>query len=214
MAQKNEQLLYTEKIRKGETTLHVAIVNIDNNVFFQRFCDQLKQTGKADSILETNVQLAGRKGTPMLGELPIFVAALTLDIEKVQAILTIDKGCLRNTNSKGDTIIHSLIRLAPYRPDARNEILEMIGYIYEVAKRIDKEPHWEPPKVGIKEKNRARGSTRIQTQQKLPDDCLLYYLFLRDNHKGFSPLELATTWFGTVISQRWKNGWCIPQKGV
>ena len=166
---------------------------MDDNVSFQFFCNQLKKTEDYTSVLKQNVQLAGRKGTPMMGELPVFVAALTLDKEKVQAILTIDTKCLRYTNSKGDTIIHSLIRLAPYRPDARTNIIEMIKYIYEVAKHIDKDPNWTPPKVGVEEKVQVKGSKRKKRLEDLQDNTLVWHLFRQDNKKGYSPLELATT---------------------
>ena len=143
----------------------------------------MKEAGVFESVLKVGVKLPDRKGTPMMGELPLFVAALTLDKAKVRTILTIDKACLHATNSKGDTVIHSLIRFAPYRPEQRPAFVEMIKLIYEEAKEVDQK------KSRKSNKNQHDMDLTNAHQNEFP---LLYFLFRTENNGGYSPVELAT----------------------
>ena len=180
-----------ENVGEQRATLHQAIIDTDDPDDFQEICDQVKAQADYSSELYELVLHEDRKGTPMMGELPLSVAALTLNTKKVQAILTIDKLCLKGRNSKGDTIIHSLIRYAPYRPDAKNEIIEMITFIYKLARCMDNDSNWKLPKVRSHEET-LRLETRIMNQDNEMEKTLVFNLFRKDNSKGFSPLELAT----------------------
>ena len=65
----------------------------------------------------------------MMGELPLSVAALTLDIDMVQLLL--EEGApLHQQNSLGDTVMHSLVRFAAVHVDQRSGVVGMMQSLH------------------------------------------------------------------------------------
>ena len=64
-----------------------------------------------------------------MGELPLSVAALTFNLEMVDLLLG-HGAKLHEVNTRGDTVLHSLVRFIHHYPDQEAQVAEMMREIH------------------------------------------------------------------------------------
>ncbi|KAK7501828.1 hypothetical protein BaRGS_00006914, partial [Batillaria attramentaria] len=155
-------------IYAGQTVLHVAIikrnmkaVNAILEIKAPPGLDLLK--GKATGSEFTNA-------TVMMGELPLSVAALTFNFVLVTKLL--DKGAeVFGTNSRGDTVFHSLVRYAGEYPEKSKEAKKMIQRIHK--KIMDDKKYapgdWSARDVWLIENNDRLTALRLAVKCEQPE---------------------------------------------
>ncbi|XP_060071919.1 transient receptor potential cation channel subfamily V member 5-like [Ylistrum balloti] len=129
---------------EGQTALHIAITRANNAAI-----DLILRTAKNDDIvaekprrlehlLATAATGSRFEGTVMMGELPLFVAALKFDFGMVDKLIEFGANvCTRNHS--GDTIFHSMIRYLSRKRDKEEEVKRMMnhlnGHLREITKK-------------------------------------------------------------------------------
>ncbi|XP_060606506.1 transient receptor potential cation channel subfamily V member 6-like [Ruditapes philippinarum] len=162
------------ELYRGQTALHIAVTGEDIAV-----TDGLLRKGKELGVLE-NILSASAIGTRfentvMLGEIPLIVAALTLNIKLFDKL--IEYGAkIDSQNSKGDNVCHSLIRYANLYPEKINDIMTMVERI-----------------SGIKADKPEENLNKIESIKEMSKTSAIQssYIWLTPNKEGLNPLKLA-----------------------
>ena len=68
--------------------------------------------------------------TVMMGQLPLSIAALTLNMKMVDLLLD-KKAKLYSQNNLGDTVLHSLVRYAAIFKDKQEDVARMMKALHE-----------------------------------------------------------------------------------
>ncbi|XP_046376203.2 transient receptor potential cation channel subfamily V member 6-like [Haliotis rufescens] len=122
---------------EGQTTLHIVISKCNYAAVkmllkagvVKRFKDQVLR------MLATGSRFTN---TVMMGELPLSVAALTLDTHILELMFKYGTSDMVSfQNSYGDTVFHSLIKYACLHPDKTNAVIEMC---HGINKRLGERP--------------------------------------------------------------------------
>ncbi|XP_070188938.1 transient receptor potential cation channel subfamily V member 4-like [Littorina saxatilis] len=113
---------------RGQTVLHILI----NRGQLEAVETVLNMAGSECSDYLMHVQSKGKhfEGTAMMGQLPLSVAALTFNKEMVDLLL-IWGADISEQNSKGDTVLHSLIRYSNLYPEKHTKVESMMDYLNE-----------------------------------------------------------------------------------
>lgn len=118
---------------RGQTALHIAITQGDIEVtqFLLTKAEILGQVRKTNLLHQ---RATGSKfvNTVMMGELPLSVAALKLNITVIDVLLK-HGADLSEQNSTGDNICHSLIRYAHLYPEKESEIMKVFDHISKLS---------------------------------------------------------------------------------
>ncbi|WAR05533.1 TRPV3-like protein [Mya arenaria] len=116
----------------GHTAFHMAVCK-NYQKLAKKMLDTIGRVDKEELFREC---ATGRnfKQTVMIGELPLFTAALSFNIEMFEILL--NKGAdLYETNSTKDDIYHALIRYAHYYPNKEDEVIEFLRLIMAKVER-------------------------------------------------------------------------------
>ncbi|KAL4233808.1 hypothetical protein ACF0H5_008486 [Mactra antiquata] len=160
---RNDSELY-----KGQTALHIAITGQDIEVA-EELLKQGKDRGVNERILATCATGSRFQNTVMLGELPLFVAALTLNTAMFDKVLSYGAS-LEARNTKGETVCHCLIQYAHLYPEKITEIMKMVEHIGKTT-------------------SGATSDTKIKPQSS--NVSRLSCIWLLPNNDGLNPLKLA-----------------------
>ncbi|KAH3797134.1 transient receptor potential cation channel subfamily V member 6-like [Dreissena polymorpha] len=122
----------------GQTPLHLAIckgnVWLVNNMLRELASDERYSTWLR-GVLEKRAYGTMFRNTVMMGELPLFISALTMNKDMYNLLLHYGAS-IDAKNSMGDNVCHSIIRYAHLYPDKGDALLEMCQAITE-----DPNPH-------------------------------------------------------------------------
>lgn len=115
---------------KGQTPLHVAIVN-GNITAVKLFLEKSEDT--AQKLLLEPAIGTKFKNTVLMGQLPLSVAALACRNENFEMIeyLLHKNAKIGNTNEDGDTVFHSLIKYADVDPEKMQHIKPTFKYLWK-----------------------------------------------------------------------------------
>ncbi|XP_052806445.1 uncharacterized protein LOC128235683 [Mya arenaria] len=146
----------------------------------------------------------------MLGELPLFTAALSLNKEMFEDLLDYKEANLHERNSKEDDIYHALIRYAHYYPNKEDEVIEILKLIQtqdetkQNGTKADVENADTTNDISKTVKHADKITLEDQTKDtsKEPKPGILWSM---KNDSGLNPLELATKSglckiFGTIYN--------------
>ena len=162
------------ELYRGQTALHIAVTGEDIEV-----TEGLLRKGKELKVLE-NILSASATGsrfenTVMLGELPLIVAALTLNVKLFDKL--VEYGAkIDSKNSKGDNVCHSLIRYANLYPEKITDIMTMVERVSGI----------KPDKTEDNPKNVA-DVKEISNVSTISSN----HIWLMPNNDGLNPLKLA-----------------------
>ncbi|WAR05531.1 TRPV3-like protein [Mya arenaria] len=111
---------------KGHTAFHLAVCK--NNLELAK--KMLDKVGRADKeeLFREFATGSNFEETVMLGELPLFTAALSFNKEMFEFLLN-EGADLYETNSTKDDIYHALIRYADYYPNKEDEVIEFLRLV-------------------------------------------------------------------------------------
>ena len=73
------------------------------------------------------------EGTPMIGQTPINIAALTLNTKLVSLLFSYG-AVPTQQNSEGETVFHSLVEYARIRPNKVDDVINMMQHIVAILK--------------------------------------------------------------------------------
>lgn len=115
---------------KGQTPLHVAIVN-GNITAVKLFLQNSEDKVQKQLLLEPAIGTKF-KNTVLMGQLPLSVAALACRNENFEIVeyLLHKKAKIGNTNEDGDTVFHSLIKYADVDPEKMQHIKPTFKYLW------------------------------------------------------------------------------------
>ncbi|XP_070181490.1 transient receptor potential cation channel subfamily V member 5-like [Littorina saxatilis] len=116
----NGQTPFHTLVSKGDVR---AVRNIVSNNPFKKYCGLLMTVCSDGTSFD---------GTVMMGQLPLTIAALTLNNKMVDALLEFDTDfkLLPSSNKKGDTVFHSLIRYSCLYPEEELNVQNMMRYLH------------------------------------------------------------------------------------
>ncbi|XP_067662642.1 transient receptor potential cation channel subfamily V member 2-like [Haliotis asinina] len=122
---------------EGQTTLHIVISKCNHAAVKMLLKAGVVKKFK-DQVLRMVATGSRFTNTVMMGELPLSVAALTLDTDTVELMFKYGPSDMISfQNSYGDTVFHSLIKYACLNPNKTNAVLEMC---HEINKRLGERP--------------------------------------------------------------------------
>ncbi|GFN98645.1 transient receptor potential cation channel subfamily v member 6 [Plakobranchus ocellatus] len=160
---------------QGQTALHIVVSkrNLPG-------AEALLKEMDGDELL--NVRATGTKfrSTVMEGELALHTAALTLNWTMVDLLLR-HGARLDTVNSRGDTVLHALVRFAGQHPDKTDKVIEMLQHLHAETSK----------KTNLKElyKNKNAGSLGgLMDSDGMGDQLFVWFL---KNLEGLTPFKLA-----------------------
>jgi len=159
---------------KGQTALHIAIASGNRSAFrtIMRVAGLLSPTSLR-KLLNTRATGSAFGKTVMMGELPLFAAALSFDHDMVAEML--QQGAKPYmTNSKGDTVFHSIIKYVSFNKDKIGDARRMI---YSIHQALNKNISMQKSRLKIN-----------GTQSKCKDYRHVWFI---KNKKGNTALKLA-----------------------
>ncbi|XP_005105718.2 uncharacterized protein LOC101846237 [Aplysia californica] len=164
---------------QGQTALHIVISkdNVDAASFLLSHASELRRSG-GGTLLEELFQACATgerfRDTVMMGQLPLSVAALTLNLDMVTLLL--DYGAqLHAQNALGDTVLHSLVRYAGVHSDQRASVLEMLRSLHDT----------------LAPRNFSRDMSRLSRRAGEDKKRDPLEVWLLENDAGQTPLKLA-----------------------
>ncbi|KAH9508846.1 hypothetical protein Btru_050221 [Bulinus truncatus] len=154
---------------QGQTALHITV----GKGRHQSTKHILENARDNDIEKMFSARATGRRCTSsiMLGETPVSVAFLTFDIEMVKLLLKYGAK-LDEVNSKGDTIIHSLIKYAAIDKGKIPKVIQMLNYFTNKINKRNKSDKLVS-KTGEKE--------------------TLQQMWFKENNELVTPLKLAVS---------------------
>ncbi|KAI8771195.1 transient receptor potential cation channel subfamily V member 5 [Biomphalaria glabrata] len=115
---------------QGQTALHITIAKGKEKAT-EAILENLKEEKKANILsMKATGSKSKFKNNIMMGETVFSVAVLTLKPEMVDLLL---RHCapIEKVNSKGDNVIHTLIKYAALKPDSIPKIIKMLKHLRE-----------------------------------------------------------------------------------
>lgn len=165
------------EIYRGQTALHIAITGEDIEVT-ETLLQRAKELGVIESVLSNGATGSRFENTVMLGEIPLLVAALTLNLKLFDKLL--EHGAkIDSQNSRGDNVCHCLIRYAHLYPEKIADIMALMKHVSGMKLESEGETSGKsatPP-------NRKMYSNKSSDCRK--------YLWLMSNNEDLNPLKLA-----------------------
>ncbi|KAH9508845.1 hypothetical protein Btru_050209 [Bulinus truncatus] len=154
---------------QGQTALHITV----GKGRHQSTKHILENARDNDIEKMFSARATGRRCTSsiMLGETPLSVAFLTFDIEMVKLLLKYGAK-LNEVNSKGDTIIHSLIKFAAIDKGKISKVIQMLNYF---TNKINK---------------RNKSDKMVS---KTDEKETLQQMWFKENNELVTPLKLAVS---------------------
>lgn len=160
---------------RGQSVLHIAITGNDV-IIAEMLLQKLSREANFDKILGACATGSKFENTVMLGEFPLAVASLTLNIDMFDKIKQYG-GCLNSQNSKGDTLFHCLIKYAYLYPEKIADVVKM--YEHAAAKASENKNSAENVEVDISSEG---GLSSMQSCTRV---------WKVTNKDGLNPLKLA-----------------------
>ncbi|XP_053408281.1 transient receptor potential cation channel subfamily V member 6-like [Mercenaria mercenaria] len=165
------------ELYRGQTALHIAITGEDIEVT-DALLRKGKELGVLDNILTACATGSRFENTVMLGEIPLIVAALTLNVKLLDKL--VEYGAkIDAQNSRGDNVCHCLIRYAHLYPEKISDIMTMVERLSGVKAESKTDKSGEHSKTE-KMKNLSEA-----------DACQSSHIWLMPNKDGLNPLKLA-----------------------
>lgn len=165
------------EVYRGQTALHIAITGRDIEV-----ADELlrkgKELGVIGDILGTCATGSRFGNTVMLGELPLLVAALTLNVKVLERVLEYGAE-IDVQNSRGDNICHCLIQYAHLYPEKLTDIMSIVEHLANVTH----------DKVETKSSTTVNKGSNCKSSVKSCQQ--INHIWLTPNNDGLNPLKLA-----------------------
>uniref|UniRef100_A0A2C9L145 Uncharacterized protein n=1 Tax=Biomphalaria glabrata TaxID=6526 RepID=A0A2C9L145_BIOGL len=121
---------------QGQTALHITIAKGKEKAT-EAILENLKKENKAN-ILSMKATGSKFKNNIMMGETVFSVAVLTLNTDMVDLLLQHDAG-LDKVNSRGDSVIHTLVKYAAIKPDQTDDIIRMLKYLNKIILQMENE---------------------------------------------------------------------------
>ena len=185
---------------RGQTALHIAIT--DGNVSVaETLLHYAEKQGKhvLSSVLSTEATGTRFENTVMLGELPLAVAALTLNIEMFNKLVQYGAS-LHSKNTNSDTLFHSLVKYAHLYPENQLKVLEMFEHASETCSGH-----------GDGNLQRTCMTDNFMASNMPAEDNVLKQIWKIKNCQGYNVLQLAAKLgrhaiFKTVMEM--KNVYC------
>ncbi|XP_052222253.1 transient receptor potential cation channel subfamily V member 5-like [Dreissena polymorpha] len=157
----------------GQTALHVAIAkgNIEIvEVLLSQVYSQSQSVRAA--LLQQCASGDMFANTVMMGELPLSVAALTFNEQMIDLLLR-NGAELERQNTKGETVLHSLIRYAAIYPEHAPEVHLTMEYLHE--------------------KIISMSDSSIKSASMDHDQNSKYFVWFIPNHQNQNPLQLSAS---------------------
>ncbi|KAI8771196.1 transient receptor potential cation channel subfamily V member 5 [Biomphalaria glabrata] len=111
----------------GQTALHITIFK-QKFIATEILLKAAKSNNLYNKVLSARATGPNFKNNIMMGETVFSVAVLTLEPEMVDLLLRHDAP-IEEVNSKGDNVIHTLIKYAAIKPDSIPKIIKMLKYL-------------------------------------------------------------------------------------
>ncbi|XP_052806094.1 transient receptor potential cation channel subfamily V member 5-like [Mya arenaria] len=120
------------ELYRGQTALHIAITDGNIQVINTLLtCGNHQGKIKLNKVFSTQATGTRFENTVMLGELPLAVAALTLNIQIFDTL--VEFGCrVDEQNSCGDTLFHSLVKYSHLYPEKQADIVATFEHASEI----------------------------------------------------------------------------------
>ncbi|KAI8771194.1 transient receptor potential cation channel subfamily V member 6 [Biomphalaria glabrata] len=116
---------------EGQNVLHMAIAKGD----IELTKVILEASKNKEMLLTTFAKGSKFKKTVVMGETPLSIAVLTLRTEMIDLLL--EHGArIDQVNSKGDNVIHTLMKFAKLKREKIPEIIDMLKYLNKTILRI------------------------------------------------------------------------------
>lgn len=167
------------ELYRGQTVLHIAITGEDMD-FSSLLLRKAKEHRVIDNMLQSTATGTRFENTVMLGELPLLVAVLTLNVKMVQTLLE-HGATLDACNSKGDNVIYCLIRYAHLYPEKMADIMVMAEFLASFVTGPDEK----------KVQTISRDLTVTKTNDLEIEKNKNKHIWHATNDEGLNPLKLA-----------------------
>ncbi|XP_033761171.1 LOW QUALITY PROTEIN: transient receptor potential cation channel subfamily V member 5-like [Pecten maximus] len=193
---------------KGQTALHIAITRANNaaidlilrtakkwdEIILKKQEESEHDVGEKPCMLKSLLATpaTGRRfeGTVMMGELPLFVAALKFDFGMVDKLLGFGADiCTRNAS--GDTIFHSMIRYLSRKRDKEDEVKRMMNHLNTHLQDITKQKKEEMENEDIRRLENDDNPDEENIKENIKRFNNYVHLWLMKDQDGFTPLKLA-----------------------
>ncbi|KAK0060401.1 transient receptor potential cation channel subfamily V member 4 [Biomphalaria pfeifferi] len=188
---------------EGQTPLHITLAH-KNQSATKIILDNLKSSEMRQDVLAAKATGPMFNKNVMMGETALSVAVVTLDTEMVDLLIGY-KASLNQVNSKGDTVVHTLIKYAEQEPEKIPEVIKMLEHLDKKIKGMGKshkgkEINTESKRLG-KGKAKKRNKQIIQQDLHLDKDdnsinehnCLVENIWFKENNERETPLKLAVS---------------------
>ncbi|KAK7116487.1 transient receptor potential cation channel subfamily V member 5-like [Littorina saxatilis] len=114
---------------KGLTVLHTLVSNGDTETVKRVMA--LASIEEREKLLSTCYTGSMFKGMAMVGQLPLTIAALTMDREMVLLLAKECKADLKQKNSRGDNVLHSIIWYSNFYPEKEEDLRQIMEFLHD-----------------------------------------------------------------------------------
>ncbi|KAK6980119.1 transient receptor potential cation channel subfamily V member 6 [Biomphalaria glabrata] len=194
---------------EGQNVLHMAIAKGD----IELTKVILEASKNKEMLLTTFAKGSKFKKTVVMGETPLSIAVLTLRTEMIDLLL--EHGArIDQVNSKGDNVIHTLMKFAKLKREKIPEIIDMLKYLNKTIFRIHNAN--ETREVSDLTKNSVDVNdcvTLKQTKKFETSQDIIHRMWFQENEDLETPLKLTTSrglWEIFNVMMKMENVFCLP----
>jgi len=184
---------------KGQTALHIVITKANRSAmkFLLDAAERLGEETLSD-LLKTCATGTQFEGTVMMGQLPLFVAALKFDTKMVEKLIFRGADIFAK-NKSGDTIFHSLLHYLNRKRDKDLEVKQMLEVLHKKINAMTEKAKAEKEEEELEEywssKERRLNEEYFEEEQVDSKESRPFpfytHLWLVKNKEKLTPLKLA-----------------------
>ena len=169
----------TSDYYRGQTALHIAITQGSVDLIDELLvkAESWLGAGKKRLLLEQRATGMRFSNSVMMGEYPLTVAALTLNIDTMSILLK-HGADINKQNSFGDNLCHSLVKYSHLYPEKVSEIMNIFEHVSKLTVA------GATAKMNVKDIE-SLNHTDLEKQN--------FQIWLKDNTERLSPLKLAAS---------------------
>ncbi|KAK6980118.1 transient receptor potential cation channel subfamily V member 6 [Biomphalaria glabrata] len=173
---------------EGQNVLHIAIAKGDIEL-----TNVILEASKSKEMLFAAFAKGSKfKKSILMGETPLSAAVTSLN-RKMIGLLLEHGACIDQVNSKGDNVIHTLIKFAKLKREKIPEIIDMLKYFNETKFQIQYANETKDVNDStITSVDRNDSVAKQQLENSNTSEDIIHRMWFKENRALMTPLKLAT----------------------
>uniref|UniRef100_A0A2C9KML0 Uncharacterized protein n=1 Tax=Biomphalaria glabrata TaxID=6526 RepID=A0A2C9KML0_BIOGL len=173
---------------EGQNVLHIAIAKGDIEL-----TKVILEASKSKEMLFAAFAKGSKfKKSILMGETPLSAAVTSLN-RKMIGLLLEHGACIDQVNSKGDNVIHTLIKFAKLKREKIPEIIDMLKYFNETKFQIQYANETKDVNDStITSVDRNDSVAKQQLENSNTGEDIIHRMWFKENRALMTPLKLAT----------------------